>query len=181
VTIRRYVVPVIGCLAVAFAAPGASRPATAAYACPSAADTAYIASPQAQAWSILCLINQVRARRGLSRLRGSDALAHAAIRHARDMVDRKYFGHGRYLRARVRAAGYPRGARNWDAKEALAWAWGRQSSPARVVQSWLASRPHRRVLLARGYRDAGVAVVRGAPFFDHISATTYAAELGFRR
>ncbi len=116
---------------------------------------------------VRCRLNARRARSGLRPLRWDACLDRAAERHARDMVRRRYFAHssrgGRTLAQRVRAAGYlPRGGR-WSLGENLAWGAGRRATAAATVRGWLRSPPHRRNVLAPGFRDVGIAVVRGAP------------------
>ncbi|ADB51316.1 CAP domain-containing protein [Conexibacter woesei] len=116
---------------------------------------------------VRCLINQRRARSRLPPLRYDRCLDRAAERHARDMVRRHYFAHssrgGRGIAERVRAAGYLRRAARWRVGENLAWGAGASASAQTTVRSWLRSRPHRANVLSRGFRDVGVAVVRGAP------------------
>lgn len=116
---------------------------------------------------IRCLLNARRALAGLRPLRWDACLDRAAERHARDMVRRRYFAHsslsGRTVAQRARAAGYlPRGGR-WSLGENLAWGAGSRATAVATVRGWLRSPPHRRNILGRGFRDVGIAVVRGAP------------------
>lgn len=116
---------------------------------------------------VRCLINARRARHRLAPLRYDQCLDRAAERHARDMVRRRYFAHssqrGRTPAQRARAAGYvPRRGR-WRIGENLAWGAGERASARAAVRGWLNSPPHRANLLGGGFRDVGVAVVRGAP------------------
>ena len=116
---------------------------------------------------IRCLLNARRARARLAPLRYDRCLDRAAERHARDMVRRRYFAHtsrgGRTLTQRARAAGYLPRAGGWRLGENLAWGSGRSATARSTVRGWLHSPPHRRNVLAAGFRDVGVAVVRGAP------------------
>lgn len=140
---------------------------------------------------VRCLINQRRALSHLRPLRYDRCLDRAAERHARDMVRRHYFAHssrnGRGIAARVRAAGYLRRAARWRVGENLAWGAGASAGARRTVRAWLRSRPHRANVLARGFRDVGVAVVRGAPIRRDArrrgarrAPATYVVEFGAR-
>ena len=112
--------------------------------------------------ALRCVVNQERARHGLGRLRPQADLGEAARDHARDMVERGYFAHerpGSTLRSRLRAAGWTGSA----AAEALAWGCGGLGVPEAVLDGWLASPPHREIVLGR-YGRAGVGLAVGAPY-----------------
>jgi uncharacterized protein YkwD len=108
--------------------------------------------------AMLCLVNGTRAAAGLSRLRADRRLARAAGRHAADMGRRRYFAHvsptGRSPLARVRAAGWRGGV-----GEVIAWGCGTLATPRATLRAWLASPPHRAIILGGG-RAAGVGVKR---------------------
>jgi uncharacterized protein YkwD len=112
---------------------------------------------------LLCLVNSTRGAAGLAPVRANPKLARAASAHARDMARRGYFAHqrpgGPSLRARLRAAGLRAGRFG----EAIAWGCGSLATPAATLRSWLASPPHRAILLSRAYRRAGIGTARGAP------------------
>jgi uncharacterized protein YkwD len=112
---------------------------------------------------LLCLVNSTRGAAGLPLLRANARLARAASAHAHDMARRGYFAHqrpgGPDLRARLRAAGL----RPSSFGEAIAWGCGSLSTPAATLRNWLASPPHRAILLSRAYRRAGIGTARGAP------------------
>jgi uncharacterized protein YkwD len=131
----------------------------------------------------LCLINQERRVRGLAPLAGNARLGRAANRHAADMVRRGYFSHvspeGASFFDRLRRAGYARGCASWAGGETLAWGTGSQSSPVSRVAAWMHSPPHRAILLGR-FREAGIAVLKGAPGTGR-SGFTYVGEFGRRR
>jgi uncharacterized protein YkwD len=135
----------------------------------------------------LCVINRERTRRHLPRLREHGALERAGRRYAGAMVRRQFFSHvsptGSTMLDRLRAVGYATDHRAWSIGEALAWGVGARATPAETVDSWLASRPHRRLLLDADFRDAGIGVAVGAPVGRRADgpAATYAAELGVRR
>jgi len=127
-----------------------------------------------------CLIGELRIDHGLAPLTVDARLEHAADRHARDMVDRRYFAHrspeGNTVVDRVRP--YVRRASRWVVGENLAWGTGTLSTPAGVLQGFLDSAPHRRVLLDRRSRDIGVGVVPGTPRDAAAAGATYAVVLG---
>ena len=112
------------------------------------------------------------------------ALRTAAGGHAADMVRRRYFAHvspgGTDLVDRARAAGYLRpSARNWALGEALAWRPPKTATPRGALRGLLRSAPHRRLLLSRAFREAGVAVRAGAPKGSYRGAT-FVVSLGRR-
>jgi uncharacterized protein YkwD len=133
--------------------------------------------------AIACLLNAVRARNGLPGLRVNGRLARAARAHSRDMVRRRYFGHsspgGSTMTARVRRAGYLRGARAWEVGETLAWGTGSAATAAGIVGSWLGSAEHRAILLDPAYRQVGVGLALGLPDGERRGATL-TAEFGRR-
>lgn len=110
------------------------------------------------AWVITEEINRARAEEGLRGLRRSDGLARGAAFHAASMAREGYFGHsdlGRRL-----SAFYPGGdPAKRSVGETLYWT-ASLVTPAAVVSRWLSSPSHRRALLAKRWRDVGVAVVR---------------------
>ena len=60
----------------------------------------------------------------------------------------------RTLIDRMRSAGYlGRQAQSWAVGETLAWGSGELAEPAAIVDAWMRSRSHRRVLLSRAYRE----------------------------
>ncbi len=108
--------------------------------------------------AMMCLVNGTRAGAGLSRFRHERRLSRAATRHASDMGRRGYFAHvsptGRSPLARVRAAGWRGGV-----GEVIAWGCGALASPRATLQAWLASPPHRAIILGSG-RRAGIGIKR---------------------
>ena len=164
--------------AVPIAAAGA--PDADAQGCANAHSLPGRAAPQAT----LCLINVERRARHFAPLSANRRLARAARLHAADMVARRYFSHvapsGGTVFARLQRVGYPGGC-PWKAGETLAWGFGGgQATPAARVSGWMRSRPHRRLLLSRGFREAGVGIAAGAPNGSR-AGFTYAVELGRRR
>jgi uncharacterized protein YkwD len=113
--------------------------------------------------ALRCLVNEERARHGLRPLRGSTDLREAARSHAADMLERGYFAHERpgwTLAGRLRAAGWNGSV----AAEAIAWGCGGLGVPSAVLAGWLASPPHRAIVLAGRFTRAGIGLAAGAPY-----------------
>jgi uncharacterized protein YkwD len=136
----------------------------------------------------LCLVNQLRTAHRLHSLRGNYQLASVAERQVRQMVALDYFADvgpgGQTPLALVAASRYPAAAATFTVGQNLAWGTGTYTTPARIVAAWMASPPHRAIILEGQFRDAGVAVIPSAPAVVTGSATitgaTYAMEFGVR-
>ena len=144
------------------------------------------ASPPSLVRAVFCEVNSMRASHKLRRLRHNRRLTQAALRHARDMLRRRYFSHrspeGTTVTTRVRRAGYGAHREDVFAGEVLGlgfvgtpWAL----TPRGLVRKWLASPSHRRVLVSRRYRELGI----GSVFFrwGPLQAFAVAADFGRRR
>jgi uncharacterized protein YkwD len=136
---------------------------------------------------LLGKINALRAGRGLARLRLHERLAAAALEHSRQMARRGFFGHrsadgssfGQRVRRHYGFAGY----RYWSAGENLLWSSG-PLAPSAVVDSWLQSPGHRKVLLDASWRELGIAAVQAeaAPgVYGGMDVTIVTADFGVRR
>ena len=112
-------------------------------------------------------INQIRRAHGLASLRPSFALFYSARRYARQMIRSDYFGH----QARIPVAGHFR-----TAGETLAWHGGWRLSPRGTVRQWMASPPHRAVLLSSSFTRIGVGRARG--YYGSMRATMWVAHVG---
>lgn len=147
--------------------PGAAAAAVAPAPCAGAADQPTAATLQAAGDAVLCLINAERARRGIPRLRVAVQLTRAALAHSADMVKRRYFSHvtpaGLTPRRRAQRNGYVRRNGRAEVNETLATGLAELSTPAALVASLTDDAPHRRILLARRYRDVGVGLAFGSP------------------
>lgn len=131
---------------------------------------------------IVCLINALRTDRGLRVLRDDPRLGLSGSRHAREMVDDEYFSHegsdGSTLVTRAVDARYPlRSSASWSMGETLAWGTGDLETPRAVVNAWMRSSGHRRILLREGWRDLGIGTALGIPTDDTVGATV-SAEFG---
>ena len=101
-------------------------------------------------------INAQRHSHGLPPLRLATALGRVAGSHSRFMAHVRRLQHesadGTSATTRIRRAMHVR-----RAGEAIAFA----SDARAIVRSWMASPPHRKLLMSRSYRVIGVGVVRG--------------------
>jgi len=155
--------------------------------CPNMNAPVTTANANASAASASCIINKLRRRRGIRALKDNAKLRQAAAGHAADMVSKNYFSHvsadGRGFVARVSSTGYMSGATLWRIGENLAWGAESRSTPASIVQAWLDSPGHRKNMLNRRYREAGMAVAAGIPTSgpDPDAGGTYVQEFGRAR
>ena len=137
--------------------------------------------------ALVCLVNAERTDRGLKPLKADADLAQAARRHTNDMVQRSYFAHispfGDSVGDRARAAGYGAPGDRWLVGENLAWGTGRRATPGWVVDAWLDSDKHRRIMLRPEYKEFGIGAVAGAPkrTSSGLPGATYALEFGVLR
>jgi uncharacterized protein YkwD len=130
----------------------------------------------------VCLVNKQRARRGIRTLKRNSSLYSAAEGHASDMVQNQYFSHlskgGSAPAGRASAAGYTEKAKSWQVGENIAWGSGSLSTPAEIVQAWMNSTGHRKNLLRRSFREAGLAIAPGTPDPTTGSGGTYVQVFG---
>jgi uncharacterized protein YkwD len=155
------------------------------FAAPAAASRCGVASAEGKrqkplAKQITCLVNRARAARGLSRLRRSGKLSHAARTYARWMARRNVFSHFGVGTPAARAArtGYLSGAAGWTVGETLAFS--RRRDAGWVVRAWLRSPAHRNVLLRADFEEIGVGASRGTPRPGRADGITVAADFGVR-
>jgi uncharacterized protein YkwD len=85
--------------------------------------------------------------------------------------------------ALVAVTRYPAHAGQFAVGQNIAWGTGRDTTPAHIVEEWMASPPHREIMLSSEYRDAGAAVTPAVPTILGAGArgATYAIEFGVRR
>jgi uncharacterized protein YkwD len=140
--------------------------AAAADKCPGALDEPTPATTAQAADTVTCLINVERTKRGMRPVTRDADLGQAARKHSSDMVQRGFFSHvspgGATLGDRLRSAGYGRNE-GWRAGEALGWGTGSMATPNALVDEWLASSPHRHIVLDSGFRELGVGITVGEP------------------
>jgi uncharacterized protein YkwD len=132
--------------------------------------------------AVRCLVNRQRAAHGLRKLQPSARLNLAADRHSADMVARGYFAHvtpeGKSVTDRVRETGYLGGSNDWALGEDIGWGTSTLSTAASIVDAWMHSPPHRRVILDRDFRQIGVGVARGVPVPGQAPGATFVMDLG---
>jgi uncharacterized protein YkwD len=126
--------------------------------------------------AVRCEINAIRVQSGLKPMGTTRPLRVAAVRHSRDMVRRHYFAHvspsGQTVSDRARRAGY--GGERLG--ENIGWGSGSLATPAAIVQAWMNSPPHRRIILTPDFRDVGVGIAQGAPSGG--DGATYTLDVG---
>jgi uncharacterized protein YkwD len=157
-------------------------PAARATSCAGAHGLPGQASRAQLARAIVCVSNAKRRAHGLRKLRIDARLSTAARRHSLDMVRRGYFAHtgpsGDTFVQRIRAAGYLSSADRWLVGENLGWGWGASASPGGIVNAWMHSPEHRRILLRPDYQELGVGVALGGPRPQAAPAATFTADFG---
>ena len=65
--------------------------------------------------------------------------------------------------------------------QTLGWGWGTSATPAAVIDAWLHSTSHRRIVLSSRYRRVGIGIVRGTPVAGTPAGLTYTADFGSGR
>jgi uncharacterized protein YkwD len=135
----------------------------------------------------LCLVDRIRAAWRLAPVRANRALRAVATSQVRNMVRWDYFADvrptGQTPLSLVAATNYRAHASSVSVAQNIAWGTGPLATPARIVAAWMASPPHRRLILTGSFRDAGVAAVPAVPWrLGHGRyGATYAIEFGMRR
>lgn len=154
-------------------------PVLAAVAASCTASNTAAGEAQSRLEAMYCGINLVRRGYGLGPVRGNGPLNRSSLWKA-DAVRRCGFSHtpcGMSFALTFRRAGYLP-ARAFA--ENLAWGQGELGSPVRTLAMWLNSPRHRAVLLARRWRDLGIAFERGR-MFGRDSVTLWVMQVGRRR
>jgi uncharacterized protein YkwD len=148
---------------------------------PTATDGATVES------ATLCLINRIRSAHHLRSLRPNRELLGVANSQVATMLSWDYFADvrpsGQTPLSLVGVTRYPAHAANYAVGQNIAWGTGNFSDAAHIVGEWMASPPHRAIILTGQYRDAGVAVRPAIPGVLRAggSGATYAMEFGVRR
>ena len=176
---RRTALAGLAALAVLIAAPAsASAACQDKYAHPSQVSNADVKK------TTLCLLNKQRKAHGRRALKPNRRLARAARKHARDMVERKYFSHtapgGVSFVDRIMRQDYVDAGQGWTLGENLAWGSYQLATPKSIVRSWMHSPGHRANILNPKFREIGIGVVTGAPEPGTENAATYATSFGTR-
>ena len=170
---------------VAAAAPRASA---AGAACPGNSLTPASTDIAAVDAATLCLVNAVRASHHLHALRPNRQLAKVAASQVASMIRWDYFADirpsGQTPLSLVGVTRYPAHTAGFAVGQNIAWGTGAYASPEHIVAEWMASPPHRAIILTGSYRDAGVAAAPGLPGILRAGGqggATYAMEFGVRR
>ncbi len=126
-------------------------------------------------------LNRVRAAHGLPRLRTQEGLRAAAAEHTRSMLTAGFFAHespdGTPFHNRIRKHYPSNGWSTWSVGETLVSSGG-QLDARGVVDAWLASPPHREVILSARWRKIGIGALAKP---DSVSTLAITADFGFRQ
>lgn len=134
---------------------------------PAAAEAA--TTPTRSERLVIAAVNHERSARGLAKVSFKASLTRAARSHANELARRALLSHvsanGWTISPRVRHFGYSTsGCTQWTAGETIARATigSPAATPRMIVKLWMASTPHRQVLLMARLRDIGVGIARGS-------------------
>ncbi|MBE0527896.1 MAG: CAP domain-containing protein [Thermoleophilia bacterium] len=127
---------------------------------------------------LLALVNKQRAKHSLPQLRTHSRLLSAARAHSAEMGEKKYFSHssasGQSWSSRIISHGYKRtGYRYWKAGENIYYGCGLYSAPAAVIKAWMASKPHRAIILTRAFRNVGIGAVKTTSGYKSYDGTVW--------
>ncbi len=117
------------------------------------------ASADAQERTMLCLVNQARAARGLPTLAAMRSLVKAADHKSRDILRCDEFSHeacGREFTYWMTHFGY----RGCSEGENIAWGSGGLGTPGSIFKAWMHSQGHRENILG-DYEDTGIGLQSG--------------------
>lgn len=134
----------------------------------------------------LCLVNRLRLAHHVGPLRANRDLRHVAASQVTSMVRWDYFADvrptGQTPLTLVAASRYAAHTAQIAVGQNLAWGTDAYATPAHIVAEWMASPPHREIMLSGEYRDAGVAAMPASPAVVGAGGqgATYAVEFGAR-
>jgi uncharacterized protein YkwD len=134
----------------------------------------------------LCLIEHERHVYHLALLHSDRSLRHIAASQAKEMVMGDYFGDnsltGWTPLQRIEISHYARHGKSLSAAQNIGWGTAGLATPAAMVQGWMLSPPHRRIMLTGFYRDIGVGVAPAAPasLTQGAKGATYTVEFAAR-
>jgi uncharacterized protein YkwD len=176
----------VGLLAPVLAAARAVATRRAQPACPGAdllPDPANVAAASA---ATECLLNRVRASNREHALRANRYLQGVAFAEVRQMVGWDYFADvppaGESSARLIATSRYGARATRLATGQNIGWGTGHYATPASVVAAWMASPPHRALILTPGFSDVGVGVSPTLPAVlpQRGSGGLYAVEFGAR-
>jgi uncharacterized protein YkwD len=134
----------------------------------------------------LCLLNQLRSSYHLGALRANRYLQRVADGQVRHMVRWNYFADvapsGQTPGALIASSRYGGHAARLATGQNIGWGTGADTTPASMVAAWMNSPPHRALIVARAFRDAGVGVSMRLPSVldQGPGGAVYAVEFGAR-
>jgi uncharacterized protein YkwD len=132
-----------------------------------------------------CLINEVRARSGLHVLTVRRRLFRPARHHNADMQNHIHHmshnsSNGDSFSTRIKRYGYMSGANRWTVGEIIGEAWGPGATPLKILNGWLNSPPHNRIIHTAKFRDFGVAGRPGTAENPNANGALFTADFGYR-
>ncbi len=111
--------------------------------------------------AVLCLIGKERKKADLKPVNQNGALTRVAEKHTKVMIDENCLDHRckgeKSLNDRIVNSGYPKPGKRYLFGEVT----GCSFTPEAMVDAWMASRVHRKRILGKKYRDAGVGAGKG--------------------
>lgn len=141
------------------------------------------APPALARQAMACLVNYARRARGLEPLAPSRLLDRAAALKLAADIRCGTFSHtpcGDPFTEVFRQAGYTSPNGGWTLGENLAWGTQTLSSPRTILDAWLNSREHRRILFTPGFRELGVGLARPRNFLGQTEVALWATSFGAR-
>jgi uncharacterized protein YkwD len=178
----------LGLLAPVLAAAKAVAARAPAPPCPGAEERPAPWNAAAVSASTMCLINQLRSSYHLHTLHANGYLQRVASGQVRQMVHWNYFADtppaGKSSGALIASSRYGAKAARLSTGQNIGWGTGGDGTPASIVSTWMASPPHRALILARAFHDIGVGISARLPaILDHgplgaVYAVEFAARAG---
>jgi uncharacterized protein YkwD len=135
----------------------------------------------------LCLVNEVRSAHHLHALQANGELRMLATSQVHAMVRWDYFADNRppgvTPMALIASTPYKAHTRSVSLGQNIGWGTGSEAAPISMVTAWMASPPHRKVILTSEYREAGAGVTAAVPpvLEPEFPGATYAIEFATRR
>jgi uncharacterized protein YkwD len=135
---------------------------------------------------VFVMINELRLSKGLGELRLNRALSLFALGHSVSMAEHGFFDHSGWdgspfsQRIEPQYPPFPHGS--WAVGENMVWASPRLSAN-QAIEMWLKSPHHRKILLARAWREIGLGAVRAfaAPgIYQGLDVTIFTADFSVR-
>ena len=134
----------------------------------------------------VCLLDQLRQSHHLRALRANRYLQRVASGQVRHMVRWNYFADvppaGPPPGALIASSRYGAHATKLATGQNIGWGTGGDGTPARMVSAWMASPPHRALILGGSFQNIGVAISTRLPAILHHGpqGALYAVEFAAR-